>query len=45
MNATLANSRFLSLAERYGKLDNIMNCQRKEAPERVCLESLPIIRE
>jgi hypothetical protein len=28
------NKRFLSLAERYGKLDNIVICQRKEAPNR-----------
>jgi len=28
------NKRFLSLAEKYGKLDNIVICQRKEAPKR-----------
>jgi hypothetical protein len=28
------NSPFLSLAERYGKLDNTVICQRKEAPRR-----------
>jgi hypothetical protein len=28
------NKRFLSLAERYGKPDNIAICQRKEVPER-----------
>jgi len=31
---TAANKRFLSLAESYGKLDNIVICQRKEAPKR-----------
>jgi len=34
MKKTTPNKRFLPLAERCGKLDNIVICQRKEAPKR-----------
>jgi len=34
IKSAAANSHFLSLAVRNGKLDNIVICQRKEAPQR-----------